>query len=98
MFKDINKFLQYEKFYFDDLLMRDSIYLRAVFGGLSFIFIISISLFTWHLKPSDHEDYPDLFWALIMVFVKSNIGKAFHLLVFYFFIAFPKRSIENVSN
>jgi hypothetical protein len=50
MLKNINKFLQHAKFYFDDLLMRDPIHLIAVLGSISFIFIIIISLFTLVFK------------------------------------------------
>ena len=50
MFKNINKFLQHAKFYFDDLLMRDPIHLIAVLGSISFIFIIIIFLFTLVFK------------------------------------------------
>ncbi|MDA9975965.1 hypothetical protein N9F34_03975 [Alphaproteobacteria bacterium] len=41
-------------------------HLIAVLGGISSIFIIVISFLTWQFKLSDHDNYPELFWALMM--------------------------------
>ena len=66
MKKTLEKFTQLIKFYIDDMLLRGSSHLIGMLAVISAIFIIFWSFLTWQLEISDHENYADLFWALMM--------------------------------
>jgi hypothetical protein len=66
IFRYLFKVFQYATFYFDDMLIQGSSRLIAVLALVSSVFILFVSFFTWQLNLSEHSNYIELFWALMM--------------------------------